>query len=65
EKLISLQTLDCSAKLYYKDGSVELVELPYGSSYLSQSTRKLLVGQEVTKVEIRSFSGETRSAEIL
>jgi hypothetical protein len=35
--------LDRLVKIYYKDGSVELRELYYGSAYLSQSSRDFLV----------------------
>jgi hypothetical protein len=65
QEFITLQPLDHSARLYYKDGSVEIVELPYGSGYLSQSTRKLRVSDQVNKVEIMSYDGKIRSLDLL
>ena len=59
-KWIPLQSNDSYAIIGHKDGKTCRQELYYGSSFLSQSVRKLsLTGQE-TSVEIIDFKGKKR-----
>jgi len=43
-----------------KDGSIVKHELYYGSTYLSQSSRTLTVGEEITSIEVFNNKGEKR-----
>ena len=59
--LLSLEALDARAEILYKSGSKEVQEFYYGSSYLSQSGRKLSLDKEVASVTIYKFNGESRT----
>ncbi len=48
-KWINLQPEDFSADIFYKKGNKKHVEFYYGSSYLSQSSRKLELTDEGIK----------------
>lgn len=60
EKVISLQTMDCSAIVYLEDRRSYKEELPYGNSFLSQSARKLWLPGSVEKVEVIDYQGAKR-----
>ncbi len=49
----------------YADGQVRTVEIPYGAGFMSQSTRKVSVPEEVSKVEIVNFRGGSREVETM
>lgn len=59
---ISLQPQDFSAELTMADGKVRRLEFYYGSTYLSQSSRRVAVDGRVKKVVIRDFKGNARDA---
>jgi hypothetical protein len=44
----------------YKDGRKKHVEFYYGSSYLSQSSRKLELTDSMSKIVITDFKGTKR-----
>jgi hypothetical protein len=53
--------LDSWAELNHDNGKRERVEFYYGSGYLSQSTRSLVIPQTVTKIVVHDFKGNQRS----
>ncbi|MEO6637386.1 MAG: VCBS repeat-containing protein, partial [Ginsengibacter sp.] len=57
---IKLQPLDASAKLFFKNGKSRLVNIDYGSSFLSQSGRFLNVDSSISSVEIKDSKGNAR-----
>ena len=59
-KWVTLKPDDFYAYITYKDGKKRKVEFYYGSTYLSQSSRKFLVEKEVVKMTVTSFSGVKR-----
>ena len=61
-KWINLNNDDFSAEINYNDGRKRHVEFYYGSTYLSQSTRKLPVEKNVVKIIITNFKGQKREA---
>jgi len=56
-KWIDLQPEDFSGDISYKDGSKRHVEFYYGSTYLSQSSRKLELTDDMNHVVITDFKG--------
>lgn len=59
-KWISLKPDDFYADIVYKNGSKKRVEFYYGSTYLSQSSRKFLIEQEAAKITFTNFKGSKR-----
>ena len=59
-KWISLRPDDFSAVITYKNGLQKRMEFYYGSTYLSQSSRKLAVEKNVSKITIINFKGTKR-----
>lgn len=60
-KIIKVNPDDVSAIIHYKNGSIEKREFYYGSGFLSQSSRFLLVNDLVASVEIINNKGVHRS----
>jgi len=54
------EPLDFSAKIFYKDGTTEKIELGYGSGFLSQSGRKISLPAQVSKLEVTDYTGKLR-----
>lgn len=61
QKWIALKADDFFADIVYKDGSKRKVEFYYGSTYLSQSSRKFPVEKTVKKITIVNFKGQKRN----
>ena len=59
-KTISLNSLDVSAIISYKDGRHQKREIGYGSSFLSQSGRFLNIDDNVISIEIKNNKRESR-----
>ncbi|MFD2937378.1 RNA-binding protein, partial [Spirosoma flavum] len=57
---LRLRPTDASALLTFVDGKKQKVEFSYGSSFLSQSARTLLVNPQVKAVEITDSRGHKR-----
>ena len=55
--------MDSYAELHHQDGKKEKVEFYYGSGYLSQSTRSIMVPATVTAIKIYDYSGNQRNLE--
>ena len=60
-KFISLEPLDESAIIFYKDGKKQKREFGYGSSFLSQSGRFITLDSNVVSIEIKNNKGVTRN----
>ncbi len=54
---------DSWAELDYENGKKEKVEFYYGSGYLSQSTRSLIISQTVAEIIVYDFKGNQRTIE--
>lgn len=61
-KWIDIEPGDFFADIQYKDGRKRRVEFYYGSTFLSQSSRKLPVNKGVAKITITNFKGKKREA---
>ena len=59
--VVKTQPMDFKGQIYYKDGSSELIELNYGSGFLSQSERTIVRFKEADKIEITDFAGNKRT----
>jgi hypothetical protein len=59
-KWINLQPEDFSADIIYKNGNKKHVEFYYGNTYLSQSSRKLEIANDVNKIIITNYKGAKR-----
>jgi len=59
-KWVDLQSEDFSIDILYNNGQKRHMECYYGSTYLSQSSRKLPLNTGVKKIVITSFSGNKR-----
>lgn len=51
---------ECSAEFIYSDGTKMKTEFYYGSGYLSQSSRKLTIPDDVKEVIVYNFKGQSR-----
>ncbi|WP_138994702.1 VCBS repeat-containing protein [Larkinella sp. C7] len=60
QRVIPLQSTDAWAEITLANGQKRKQELPYGSTYLSQSARTLVVPEGAVSVTIYSFSGKPR-----
>lgn len=59
-KWIDVKPDDFCADITYKDGKKRRVEFYYGSTYLSQSSRKLFIDKKVAKITLTNFRGQKR-----
>ncbi len=59
-RAIAMQPLDVAAILEYKNGKKQKREINYGSSFLSQSGRFLLVNDDVRSIEVIDSKGNKR-----
>ena len=59
-KWIDLAPEDFSIDVFYADGQKRHMEAYYGSTYLSQSSRKISVNGNVKKIVITDFRGNKR-----
>ncbi len=57
---IDLEAGDLCADILYKDNHKRHTEFYYGSTFLSQSSRKMMVDQKATHITITDFSGNKR-----
>jgi hypothetical protein len=60
QKWIDLKPDDFYADIIYKDGRKRRVEFYYGSTYLSQSSRKFPIDKNAAKITITNFKGAKR-----
>ncbi len=59
-RTIEMKPMDISAKIIYKNGKSRIVNIDYGSSFLSQSGRFLNVDSNVASIEIKDARGNIR-----
>jgi hypothetical protein len=59
-QFIQPESTDVYAEFTFADGSRKVKELYYGASYLSQSSRVLLIPEEVMMVKMRDYAGKNR-----
>jgi hypothetical protein len=59
-KWINLQSEDFSADIFYKNSTKKHIEFYYGNTYLSQSSRKFELTDDMTKIVITNFKGVKR-----
>ncbi len=52
---------DISARMHLKNGAIRMVNVDYGSSFLSQSGRFLSVDDTVSSIDILNSAGESRT----
>ena len=58
--MLKIDDKDQSAVITYKDGRSAKQEFYYGSSFLSQSSRFILINDKIAQVSITDRSGKTR-----
>ena len=59
-EIIKPQTNESSAIVTFKNGKKQKIEFPYGSSFLSQSSRFMMLSPDVASVSFLSTDGKTR-----
>ena len=59
-RILRITPADVSALIQFKNGTIRKEEFYYGSSFLSQSSRFLTIGDDVTLVQITDSKGNTR-----
>lgn len=59
-KVISLKPDDFCADIIYSDGKQRRLEFYYGSTFLSQSSRRFMVDDHVKKLVITNYKGQKR-----
>jgi len=59
---IKLKPDDFYADITYKDGTKRRTEFYYGSTYLSQSSRRMTIEKNAAKIVITNFKGIKRQA---
>ncbi|MGI8581726.1 MAG: FG-GAP repeat domain-containing protein, partial [Chitinophagaceae bacterium] len=59
-----LQPEDVSAILQYKNGVRQKLEINYGASFLSQSSRFINIDSNVISVEVKDYKGNIRNLQI-
>jgi hypothetical protein len=64
DKIIALQPMDAWAEVQLENGQQQRVEFYYGSTYLSQSSRKFKIAPHVTSVMIYDFAGNSRKVDL-
>ncbi len=60
-KWVNLKGDDFSADITYKNGSKKRMEFYYGSTYLSQSSRKLFIEKDMVNITVTNFKGIKRA----
>jgi hypothetical protein len=59
-RILRITPADVSAIIQFKNGTIRKEEFYYGSSFLSQSSRFLTIGDDVTLIQITDSKGNTR-----
>ena len=59
-KWINLKPDDSCADIIFKNGKKRRMEFYYGSTFLSQSSRNLLIGKDMDKILITNYKGQKR-----
>jgi hypothetical protein len=56
--------MDARAEIEFKNGGKQRVEFYYGNTYLSQSSRKFPVNDQVSSLIIFDFAGNSRNIDL-
>jgi hypothetical protein len=59
-KIVRFKNDDASAVINLKNGKKRKVEIPYGSSFLSQSARFMIIDSAIRSIEVMNRKGEKR-----
>jgi len=59
-RVLDVKPLDSRAEIFYQDGRKQKIELYYGSGYLSQSSRKILLPESFKEIVIYDYAGKSR-----
>ncbi len=59
-EILAAQPMDSRAEIIYPDGKKELVEFYYGSGYLSQSTRSMVIPKGTAEIIMYDYKGQSR-----
>jgi enediyne biosynthesis protein E4 len=62
--LFSPKADDQTALLHLENGKSKIIQLGHGSSYLSQSSRKVAVPSSIINMTVTNFKGESRTVEL-
>ncbi|MEM1134408.1 MAG: FG-GAP-like repeat-containing protein [Bacteroidota bacterium] len=60
QTVLSFKKDDAKVVFTFKDGTSRISELYYGNTYLSQSSRKMVIPRNTANVQVINFQGETR-----
>jgi enediyne biosynthesis protein E4 len=63
-RIIDIAPMDARAEIEYKNGRKQRIEFYYGNTYLSQSSRKLPINEQVAEVTIFDFKGNSRRIDL-
>ena len=55
---------DIAAIIYYKNGQKQKIEIPFGSSFLSASSRFININSSINKIELLNHQGKKRTIKI-
>ncbi|MEO5603444.1 MAG: VCBS repeat-containing protein, partial [Cyclobacteriaceae bacterium] len=65
QDIIRLRPMDAWAEITFSNGRMRKQEIYYGTTYLSQSDRVLVIPPDAVTVTVFSFSGESRNINII
>lgn len=57
--MVSLKPSEHTAIITYKNGKTNRMEIGYGSTYLSQTSRQIRVTPEISRIDILGYNGQT------
>ncbi|MFS4466497.1 VCBS repeat-containing protein [Maribacter sp. 2210JD10-5] len=64
EKIITLKPLDMFAEIHFSNEKKERREFYYGSGYLSQSSRSMLLSKDMQSIKITNSAGKVRMIDL-
>ena len=62
--MMRLEQNDIAAILYFKNGEKQKIEIPFGSSFLSASSRFINMNASIQKIEILNHQGKKRTVKL-
>ncbi|WP_245751402.1 VCBS repeat-containing protein [Parafilimonas terrae] len=64
QQIIKMKPDDISALIHYKNGAVQKMEFYYGTSFLSQSSRFIIINDKIENVTVTNGKGEVRNLDL-
>ena len=58
--MLEVEPMESHADIFYQDGRKQKIEFYYGSGYLSQSSRKILLPRSFKEIVIYDYAGKSR-----